>query len=176
MWIYLATAAPSSALDFQCESHPVVYIVGFELSLLNLHPNTAQVIRVKTDKQAVNDISKLNPQFSFYILSPESAPPALLANQFLRHYYYVPEPVLHAGKTLTIRDRVTNIGSIERFSSELYTDLAQYYRDKAYKALLEQHDREEIKVFLEKSKKCLEMLKYIIESFAANTMEVPVTT
>ncbi|CAF0834519.1 unnamed protein product [Adineta steineri] len=112
------------------------------------------------DKKAVEAIAELNPQCPFYILSSETVPLRLISNPFLIQYYSVSTSKADAGKTLTTLDRVTNIDSIERFSSELYTDLAEYYRNKAYHALDKKHDRNEIKSLLGKSKKCLEMLKY----------------
>ncbi|CAF0834236.1 unnamed protein product [Adineta steineri] len=162
-------AASSSVFDFQCESQPVLYFTDFELSSLMLHPDTTHVITYNMDKQSIEAIAELNPQYPFYIISSETVPPRLISNPLLIQYYYVSTSMADAGKTLTTLDRVTNIDSIERFSSELYTDLAEYYRNKAFHALNKNHDRDEIKSLLRKSKKCLEMLKYVIEGFAVNS-------
>jgi hypothetical protein len=160
---------PLSVLDSQCESQPVIYITGVELSSLNLHPNTTQVIAYKTDTQLVKDINNLNPQYPFYILSSEQPPVHLMSNPLLLHYYHVSTAMLHAENNFTTDDRVTDIDSIDRFSSEFYTDLAQYYRDSACQGLLQQPDnKDKFKALLEKSKKCLEMLKYTIERLVVN--------
>ncbi|CAF0904311.1 unnamed protein product [Adineta steineri] len=164
----IAIATSSSVFDFECDSQPVLYFTDFELSSLILHPDTTHVITYNMDRQFVKTIAELNPQYPFCILSSETVPPGLVSNPFLIRYYYVSTSVADAGKTLTTLDRVTNIDSIERFSSELYTDLAEFYRNKAYRALNKKHDRDEIKSLLGKSKRCLEMLKYVIERFAVN--------
>jgi len=87
-----------------------------------------------------------------------------MSHEHLLRYYYIHTPSKeHNQSDAKVHDRVTNIDSIDHFTSELYGDLGQYYRDKAQEALFDHQDRIEAKRLLTKSKKCFEILACDIE-------------
>ncbi|CAF1551223.1 unnamed protein product [Rotaria magnacalcarata] len=171
--VYNSMVIHSSSLadNYDEEKQPVVYIVGFNQLVLPLAPNSEEVVTCNTVKHFVNDISYMDLENPFYIVSSEPAPDDLLSNRNLVRYYYVPVSMVHDQKDVIIHERITTLSSIKEFPTTLFTDLSQYYLNQAYPNLSKQHNQnEKPKSFLAKSKKCLEMLKYVIRSLSPTPM------
>ena len=135
------------------------FIVGLDKVSVQLDSDITRVIRCINNDELILIVSGLDRSTPILVVSSEPVPTQVTRNCKLVHHCCFLDGTRPVSIPKTfVRDK-SNVYSMDQLVSELHHKLGQHYQNCAVRESFEKRDQRKAKGFLEKSKRCYDLLE-----------------